>query len=153
MVTLLFVIFLALGVVFYIVYTKADNGGGGACFISVISACIAIFLLVVWFWSLWGAIEGITINREIEMYEAENKRIEQQLETTVSNYMKFESITFKELKDTDAINLISLYPELKSDKLVQSQIKVYISNNKEIKELKKKQIEVSKFKFYLYFGR
>ena len=110
-------------------------------------------LLLLVLWSIFGLADGITINRELEMYEEENGRIEQQLETTVSNYMQYEATTFKELKDTDVVSLVSLYPELQSDKLVQSQIDLYINNNQKIKELKEKQIAISKFKFYLYFGR
>ena len=151
MVTLLFVIFLALCVVFYLV--AENTGSEGIAVVCVVSGIIAFLLLLLVLWSIFGLADGITINRELEMYEEENGRIEQQLETTVSNYMQYEATTFKELKDTDVVSLVSLYPELQSDKLVQSQIDLYINNNQKIKELKEKQIAISKFKFYLYFGR
>ncbi len=151
MVTLLFVIFLVLCVVFYLV--AENTGSEGIAVVCVVSGIIAFLLLLLVLWSIFGLADGITINRELEMYEEENGRIEQQLETTVSNYMQYEATTFKELKDTDVVSLVSLYPELQSDKLVQSQIDLYINNNQKIKELKEKQIAISKFKFYLYFGR
>ncbi|MCR5186765.1 MAG: hypothetical protein K6D97_06595 [Clostridia bacterium] len=151
MVTLLFVIFLVLSVVFYIVSENTDSEGSHV--VCVVSGIIAFILLLLIIWSIFGLADGITINRELEMYEEENGRIEQQLETTVSNYMQYEATTFKELKDTDVVSLVSLYPELQSDKLVQSSIDLYINNNQKIKELKEEQIAISKYKFYLYFGR
>ena len=134
MVTLLFVIFLVLCVVFYLV--AENTGSEGIAVVCVVSGIIAFLLLLLVLWSIFGLADGITINRELEMYEEENGRIEQQLETTVSNYMQYEATTFKELKDTDVVSLVSLYPELQSDKLVQSQIDLYINNNQKIKELK-----------------
>lgn len=151
MVTLLFVIFLVLCVVFYFITEHTDSEGSAV--VCVITGIGAIILLVIVIIAIFGAAEGVTISREIEMYEEENERIEQQLEKTISNYMQYEATTFKELKDTDVVSLVSLYPELQSDKLVQSQIDLYINNNQKLKDLKKKQIDVSKCKFYLYFGR
>ena len=48
-------------------------------------------------------------------------------------------------ENDDAVYLISLYPELKSDKLVKQQIEVYIDNNNEIKS---KKASVAKIGFY-----
>lgn len=70
------------------------------------------------------------------MYEEENSAIEERIESTVKSYIQFEASTYKELKDEDAINLVSLFPDLKSDTLVQNQIDFYATNNKLIKELK-----------------
>lgn len=50
------------------------------------------------------------------------------------------------------MTLITLYPELKSDKLVQKQINIYVDNNKKIKILKEKQINGKVLKWWLYFG-
>ena len=153
MATLLFFIFLALCIVFCFLYERTYSWSCLIAIISVIDGVIAFVLLIVVIFSIFGAAEGITIKREIEMCEEENERIEQQLESTISSYMQYEATTFKELKDTNAVSMVSLYPELKSDKLVQSQIDLYISNNQSIKDLKKKELGVSKCKFYLYFGK
>ena len=85
MVTLLFVIFLALCVVFYLV--AENTGSEGIAVVCVVSGIIAFLLLLLVLWSIFGLADGITINRELEMYEEENGRIEQQLETTVSNFI------------------------------------------------------------------
>ena len=153
MVTLLFVIFFALSILFYRANKKTRYGSRGYTALCIVTSIIAGFILVFWIFTLFDLAEQVTIDRKIEMYQEENARIEQQLEVTVSNYMKYEAETFKDLKDTDAVALVSLYPELQADKLVQSQIDVYISNNAKIKELREKEIYISKAKFYLYFGR
>lgn len=112
------------------------------------------FIFLIWIIRLIFAVGmGYTIDDKIAMYEAENEAIEASIDVTVKNYMDFETRTYGELKDKDAINFVSLFPELKSDTLVQRQIEVYISNNDVIKKLREEKIELSKSKWKLYFGR
>ena len=66
---------------------------------------------------------------------------------------KFETDTYGELKNESSITLVSLYPDLKSDELVKKQIDVYESNNKEIREMKEKKIDLKVLKWWLYFGK
>lgn len=93
------------------------------------------------------------LDKKIDMYEAENKNIETDINNLVKEYMAHESETFSELKDKDGISLVSLYPDLKSDKLVNKQIDLYTKNNKNIKRLKRERIDLSTEKWWLYFGR
>lgn len=118
----------------------------------IIGACITICLLI------WAVVLGYevtelkTLDDQIAMYEAENKEIETQIETAVLAYQKYESDIFEGLKSESYITLVSLYPELKSDTLVQKQIEVYIANNETIKSLKEKKIKGTVKKWWLYFG-
>lgn len=93
------------------------------------------------------------IDSEIAMYEKENKVIEEKIDVAVKKYMNYESSTYIDLKNESSINLIYLFPELKSDTLVSKQIEVYLSNNARIKELKEEQIDVSRARWNLYFGK
>ena len=64
--------------------------------------------------------------------------------------MAFEQETFESLKtECDLVALVSLYPELKSDELVQSQIELYISNQKKIVKLKEELIDLDKKRIWL----
>ncbi len=123
----------------------------------LIGTVVSFFLFIsmlTWCCSLIHTIgTGHTIDDKISMYQEENATIEENINTVVKNYMEYESKTFENLKDDDAINLVSLFPELKSDTLVSQQIEVYIANNEKIKELKEDKINLSKAKFNLYFGR
>ena len=92
------------------------------------------------------------IDSKITMYQEENTKIEQQVANVVTQYQEYETKTFTAVAPEDSMTLVSLYPELKSDKLVQEQIKVYINNNNKIKELKEKQINGKVHKWWLYFG-
>lgn len=92
------------------------------------------------------------INEKIAMYEQENTKIEQQIETAVTAYQQHEKDVFTEVKPDSYMQLVSIYPELKSDTLVKEQIKTYQSNNKKIKELKVTAINGNVKRWWLYFG-
>lgn len=162
MVTLFFIIFFALTVFFVVKFIKQarrgeENIDEGSCYIysrliffgGLVSACLLIWI----FYLIYTVGTGFTIENTIAMYEEENASIEESINVTVKGYMDFEASTYGELKDKDAINLVSLFPELKSDTLVQKQIEVYVANNAKIKELRETKIELSKSKWMLYFGR
>ena len=110
------------------------------CLIAAIVLCI-------------GVKDGAVIDKKIAMYQKENTKIENQMDVLVSQYMKFETDTYGELKNESAITLVSLYPDLKSDELVKKQIEVYESNNKEIREMKEQKINLKVSKWWLYFGK
>lgn len=92
------------------------------------------------------------IDDRIAMYEKENALIEQQVADVVEQYQKYETDIFMEVAPDSAVTMVSLYPELKSDSLVQAQIEVYIENNKTIRDLRDKQIKDNVYRWWLYFG-
>ena len=87
------------------------------------------------------------------MYTEENTKIEEQIDAIVKEYMEYEGETFSELKGDSSMILVSLYPDLKSDELVKTQISTYQANNKKIKELKETKINAKIYKWWLYFGK
>lgn len=129
-----------------------DSDNDGVFLLEVISS---IFLVI----SLMSAIiltiqvsNLSVIDQKVEMYEQENTKIEQQIETAVIAYQQHEKDVFTSVKPNSYIQLVSLYPELKSDTLVKTQIKTYQSNNKKIKELKEQAINGNVKRWWLYFG-
>ena len=115
--------------------------------------------MVVGFFALLGLIiVGVNvkslsvIDDRIAMYEEENARIEQQIADVVEQYQKYETDIFREVAPESSVTMVSLYPELKSDSLVQSQIEIYTENNKTIRDLKDKQIKGNVYRWWLYFG-
>lgn len=148
----LFVIFLGL-LIWRLIDTEFDiewDGAATAAIIFGIIDLIAIFATL-------GILMSVsrTVPKQIALYEEENKKIEDQLNITVEQYMRYEESIFTEVakNNESLITLVSLYPELKSDNLVQAQIEVYVDNNKKIKELKERQASESVIRFWLYFGR
>ena len=150
MVSLFFIIFLAL-TIFSIVIGLCDED----CefLLATLFGAIDIALLILGLILICKVGTGYIIDDKIEMYEEENEAIEQSIDIVVKSHMNYEASTYGELKDKDAINLVSIIPELKSDELVQKQIEVYVDNNDKIKELKEKKIELSESKWFLYFGK
>ena len=96
---------------------------------------------------------GKTIDDRMLMYQEQNQKIEKDISVLVENYMNYESETFKECSSDSSITLVSLYPELKSDSLVEQQCTLYITNNEKIIELKEQQINLKIIKWWLYFGK
>lgn len=114
--------------------------------IIAISTITSILLLI-------SVIDRAGIDKKIAMYEDENTKIEQQIVDAVTQYQEYEAGIFTEVSPESAMTLVTFYPELKSDTLVQSQIEVYVDNNKQIKELKSMAIDASILRWWLYFGK
>ena len=90
------------------------------------------------------------IKEKIEMYEEENSEIESEISALVTRYMAFEKDTLESLKvESSLVTLVNLYPELKSDELVQAQIQLYISNQREIIKLKEDLINLGTKRIWL----
>lgn len=98
-------------------------------------------------------------DRKIAMYQEENNNIQTQITDIVDNYMKYESNTYDkslkniDLKNTDVVVLTQLYPNLKSDEMVETQIEIYQKNNEAIKKLKEEKLDCEVSKWWLYFGK
>lgn len=94
------------------------------------------------------------IDAKIEMYQEENEKIESYISDVVKQYQEYEHNTFVELNHAEsAITLVSLYPELKADSLVSTQIDTYVVNAERIRELKSDKLDISVYRWWLYFGR
>ena len=113
---------------------------------TIISTIVTIVLIVC-------VLNRVNIDKKIAIYEEENTKIEQQIADTVRQYQEYETGIFTEVAPESSITLVALYPELKSDTLVQSQIEVYVENNKTIKELKSSAINAPVYRWWLYFGK
>ena len=113
---------------------------------TIISTIVTIVLLVC-------VLNRVNIDKKIAIYEEENTKIEQQIADTVKQYQEYETGIFTEVAPESSITLVALYPELKSDTLVQSQIEVYVENNKTIRELKSSAINAPVYRWWLYFGK
>ncbi len=144
MLILLTIVFLVLLIV---AANKDWDSAGSFCTIGFGVCLITIVVLS------WSIVSGYTLESKINMYTEENQNIEEDMNILVEQYMNYESDTYGNLKNESSITLVSLYPELKADTLVEKQIEIYTENNKKIKELKEKIINISNYKWLLYFGR
>ncbi len=120
---------------------------------SIGSVAIIIVMAVM----IDGIIGERTINQRIEMHQEENKNIETTITQTVKDYMKYEkdiiSDSSDNLNNVNIVLLTQLYPDLKSNELVNKQIEIYINNNEKIKSLKEEKINIDIYKWWVYFGK
>ena len=121
--------------------------------LALVSMIIIIILAFMEVYCVGSLFDSIKAEEKIAMYQEENSKIESQINELVEKYMDYESETLSEFKSESSITLVSLYPELKSDTLVQTQITTYTENNNIIKELKEMLIDRSVYKWMLYFGK
>lgn len=155
MLILIFSIALVLGIVSNILYYKV-NYKYEDTFIgfAVIGYAVAILSFIIIIFMVPEVATAGKIDEKIVMYEEENAKIEAQMDVLVEKYMKYEQETFADLKtEESAITLVTLFPELKSDELVQQQVNVYVSNNQKIKELKEDKIDMQTKRWVLFFKK
>ena len=115
-----------------------------------------VFISIVFSVTVILAIEtsGLRIiDDKISMYQEENTKIEMQISSLVDEYKEYESNTFANLTPESSVMLVAIYPELKSNELVQSQMTIYVQNNEKIKELREQEISGSILRWWLYFGK
>ena len=156
MILIIIAIAVALGTVGYVMYRCSASDSheesvgevlqGIGWVTTGIGVTSAIVLLIV-------SIIASTADEKIEMYQEENTKIERQISDVIEQYQKYETDIFTELSPESSMTMISLYPELKSDRLVESQIEVYVKNNEQIKYLKEQLISRSVINWWLYFGK
>lgn len=142
---LLFVIAVALIVLAVLNEDLAEGFG-------ILGGLIGFIALIGIFVNIGFLVRGRTLDDKIAMYEQENTAIEQSVDVLVKDYYRHESDTYSSLKPENAVLFASAYPELQSNELATKQLEIYVQNNNKIKELKEDQINLSKNRFWLYFG-
>lgn len=117
---------------------------------------IILIAIVILCWDLTSL---SIIDKKIEMYEQENNNIQSSISEIVENYKDYEIRTQeKSLENIKSQNLdimfvTQIYPDLKSNELVEKQIEVYSGNNNKIKQLKEEKLNKQFAKWWLYFGK
>lgn len=126
------------------------------------SAMIAASLLVLIIGSILLCMCGYNVSKksyldeQIEMYELENAKIEQDVASAILTYCTYEKETVagitEKINSESSITLVAAYPELYSSMLVKEQINIYMSNREQIKELKSQKLQLKVYSWWLYFG-
>ncbi len=154
MITAIMFIGIIASIVGYFLYTYnrdwKETLGSVMQTLGIVFASIAAVAFII---LLTLSIRVTKVEDRIVMYQEENSKIESQIAEVVNQYQKYEADIFESVSKENAISYITLFPELKSDTLVQKQIETYIANNEKIKELKEAAIMAPVYRWWLYFGR
>ena len=168
MLIILFIVFLIMIIIGAKLYKIADEKWRGnwaewlatfSC-LGTILGCICEFATVVAIIINCVNISQLKVSdKKIAMYEEENNNIQNSISEIIGNYMDYEQGTYAkslesmDLKSLDIVVLSQLYPDLKSNEMVNTQIQIYQENNKKIKELKENKLNYEISKWWLYFGK
>jgi hypothetical protein len=152
MITLLLAIALGLVVLAEIIDGSTNKFG----FLAVVPGVLgAIFAIIFGIWTLWNIIvvaSGFGIQEKIQIYEDQNTQIEQSIDAAVKAYCEHEQITYVQMSDGAVALVAAAYPELASSELVKTQMEVWTSNSKELKDLKSDLVDFHRAQYFLYFG-
>lgn len=150
MLTILLIASIIASIVFYNKYTKLRSEDFATlCTIFII---LSVVLFITIFLLLDDIVSSTLIDEKIAMYQEENIKIEKDISNVVIDYKQYELDVFDKSEIESPVVLVQLYPELKSDTLVQKQIELYINNNSMIKQLKNQQIDYKVSKWWVYFN-
>lgn len=95
----------------------------------------------------------MVIDEKIAMYQEENAQIETGVNQIVSKYVEHEEATFAEAVENISPTVVfSMYPELKSNTLVEKEIETYVANQKTLRELKASRYDYELCLWWLWFG-
>lgn len=152
MITLLLAIALGLVLLAEII----DGSTNKFVFLAVVPGVLgAIFAIIFGIWTLWNIIvvaSGFGIQEKIQIYEDQNTQIEQSIDAAVKAYCEHEQITYVQMSDGAVALVAAAYPELASSELVKTQMEVWTSNSKELKDLKSDLVDFHRAQYFLYFG-
>lgn len=147
------IIFLVVGIVLIIIASEIARRTGNyftdywfgplGVITTVMSGAVALVLCIL-------IACGSAADTKIDIYVKENTEINTAIETYVESYKEHEKTTFG--TTTDAVDIILMYPELKSDELVSKQLDIYMENKKNIIKLELEKANVSIYRRILYFG-
>ena len=144
---------IVIGIMIFFEYKYNNDYGVDWVLHRIITIPILIIIFIALLIMIGSLVECRIIDEKIKLYQKQNKDIEEKIEVVVKQYMDYETNTYKELKSDSYITLVNLYPELKSDKMVQQQIDLYTKNNEKITDLKEQKINKTIYKWWIYFGK
>ena len=92
-------------------------------------------------------------DKKIAVLEEKNEQVLKQIEPIVDRYLLYESETLEKVKvNNENIIALSMYPELKGNKFLKSQIDIVVKNQNEITKLKLSKAELNAYKLWIFMG-
>lgn len=92
-------------------------------------------------------------DKKIAVLEERNELVLKQIEPIVNKYLLYESKTLEKVKVSgENIIALSMYPELKGNEFLKSQIDIVVKNQDEITKLKLNKAELNAYKLWIFRG-
>ena len=137
----------------YFLYKNTDcEDLGVALILSGVSVGITFLIILFIALAFYNSTKS-TADLQIKVYEEQNDVLMAQIEPLVEKYLNYEKETYSNLKvDSNTLVAMSMYPELKSDEFVQSQIKIIMENQKKITNLRLSKAKLNAYKLWIFVG-
>ena len=112
---------------------------------------IVIFFVIIAVGAKYNSVKS-TANAQLEVLNAQNEIVLEQIEPLVQQALNYESNTYKEFKLTpeNIVAFGNMYPQLQANSFIQSQINIIVENQKEIKDLKLKIASLNAYHLWLF---
>lgn len=126
------------------------------CLLNTMGSILTVIVVIFMILAITFSVKIPQMEERITIYKEENVRIEEQIKTVIEAYQDYEQGMFEDI-DLDKISseklilLTSMYPELKSDTMVQELIQVYIDNTNEIKAIRTQKLDYEVWRWWLCF--
>lgn len=92
-------------------------------------------------------------DKKIAVLEERNEVVLKQIEPIINKYLTYEGETLEKLKvSSENIIALSMYPELKGNEFLKSQIDIVVKNQDEITKLKLSKAELNVYKLWIFMG-
>lgn len=130
-------------------YNCNENGA----WVSGISGSVALVMLITIMIMVCDNVSTKRVNNlKIEVLEQNNKELMTTIEPIIDRYLSYESSTYEKVADNSDPNVVvSLYPELRADTFIMSQLQIVVDNNTQIKKLKLEIASLAGYKPWLFF--
>lgn len=141
-------------IVFFVgrILMKDDDHENLGCGMSVFGGVFSVVALIITIVLISQISCGSVIDEKIALYEETNAKIEEHINDVVTNYKSYENDTYEKFNGSNGTEVVSLYPELKADELIQKQMEIYHENQSNILILKSDKIGLKLVRWWLYFG-
>lgn len=134
------------GSIFFFGYDE-DSG----IFLIGVSVCCLVASIIVGIVLGAKMTDKYGIDEQIAIYEEENAKLEEEVDAIVKSYMRFEQETYEQFKNESSTVLIQLFPELKSNEVIQRQLSILEENKNQIVALKIKRTKLMRIHWWLTF--
>lgn len=145
MLFILTVVLFIIGLVYYLMQEKEVGLG----FYGVSAVFLAITLIVL---ACYNETKS-SCDKKIAVLEEKNELVLKQVEPIINRYLLYESETIEKVKVSgENIIALSMYPELKGNEFLKSQIDIVVKNQDEITKLKLNKAELNLYKLWIFMG-
>lgn len=144
----IFVVLIVIGTVMHNNYDDVAPVYLGIGWVGAIIVLVALLIVL----GVHNSTKNTAANK-IAVLEQNNEEVMTAVKPIIEKYLDYETESYKNLKiGSNTIVSLALYPELRGDGFLMAQLKIVISNNMEIKQLKLKQASLASYYFWIFRG-